>query len=647
MKIIGIDNVKDNQIDYKIDNQLETNIYNNKQVDNLFPTFVYGVTGDIINSIFGDIPDDWLNGQNLQGSVVVGNSAKIIGADAFRYNDFTGITIPNSVTEIKQSAFAFLPITSIELPSSINYIPNYLFYASSLTGITISNNITGIGLASFIDNSLTYVFIPNSVSGIGTDVFRNNDLTGIRLSPLLREIPETAFLQNQIRELQIPSTIENIGSRAFMLNQISGDLIMPNNITGIGNQAFSSNLIKYVRLPDNLRRISNDAFQQNSITGIGLIPTGIQEFIGFRSNQISNITIPNTITFIGTSALRSNLLTGINIPNSVTGIGSNAFSSNQITNLTIPDSVIEVRTDAFGNNQITGLTLSNNLKSIGTFAFRSNRLTELSIPSGVETVGLYAFTMNSGLKTVYSNIPLTAYLTDVFSFTTGKLTIFARFDDNTWTSGTGLSLLGNNTVTVIKSLNELGADAITVSGAGTSGINGIYTLRGTNGDKPFYNKVNTNTDVTTNSIYWDNNQWGLNDGPGDIYYKSTDNTSFPWQSPSWIPDSGSLPVPSFTKRSLPSIVIAETDIIEITNFPLGNGVYTKGFEEGIGYYYIRDDGNYYLWVNYVLQKWAFASLTNDLILCDANEDPNIFIPNSEWRFTLDSSIAPLKLLGVG
>ena len=403
--------------------------------------------------------------------------------------------------------------------------------------------------------------------------------------------------------LTIGTSAIEIGPSAFTFNRLNS-IMVPNSTEIIGDFSFDRNLISTLNIPSGVTQIGIDAFSRNQITSLTLPVSGIGISAGaFRNNLLTSVNLPIDLEVISMDSFRNNLLTSINIPNSVTQIESNAFSSNKITLLTIP--------------------------------------------SGVIGIGLNAFSSNTGLSVVNSYIPLSSFNSSVFPNTFRPLTIFTRFDDNTWTSGTGLSLLGNNNVTVIKSLNELGAEAITVSGAGASGINGIYTLRGTGGGKPFYNKVNTNTDFTTNSIYWNNNQWTLHNVAGDIYYQSTDNTSFPWQSPSWIPNSGSLPVPIFTKRSLPSIVIAETDVIEIKNFPLGNGVYTKGFDENIGYYYIRDDGNYYVWKNYAVQKWAFASLTNDLILCDANEDPSVFIPNSEWRFTSDNSMAPLKLLGVG
>ncbi len=54
------------------------------------------------------------------------------------------------------------------------------------------------------------------------------------------------------------------------------------------------------------------------------------------SNQLTSVTIPDSVTTIGSSAFANNQLTNITIPNSVTTIGRYAFykSSTSNSNLT-------------------------------------------------------------------------------------------------------------------------------------------------------------------------------------------------------------------------------------------------------------------------------------------------------------------------
>ena len=139
----------------------------------------------------------------------------------------------------------------------------------------------------------------------------------------------------------------------------------------------------------------------------------------FSSNQLTSITIPNSVTTIGEGAFAENQLTSVTIPNSVTTIGEGAFSGNQLTSVTIPNSVISIGgyaflmsdcwTDysctlsidmtnvpysAFSNMGITSLTLGPHVQTLGDNAFESNQLTSVTIPNSVTSIGNNAFAYN-------------------------------------------------------------------------------------------------------------------------------------------------------------------------------------------------------------------------------------------------------------
>jgi hypothetical protein len=159
------------------------------------------------------------------------------------------------------------------------------------------------------------------------------------------------------------------------------------------------------------------------------------------------------VTIIGSGAFRSNQLTSVTIPDSVTSIGSYAFYNNQLTSVTIPDSVTSIGSGAFQSNQLTSVTIGNYVTSIGNYAFYNNQLTSVTIPDSVTSIGSYAFGENSNLATVDCYTTQGAFVgSGAFSSTASPLTIHARASDETWTEGTGLEFQGNTNVTVIKNL---------------------------------------------------------------------------------------------------------------------------------------------------------------------------------------------------
>ena len=92
---------------------------------------------------------------------------------------------------------------------------------------------------------------------------------------------------------------------------------------------------------------------------------------------------------------------------SVTRIGSNAFDGSfssgykDITSITIPSSVTSIGTGAFRRCPITSFTIPGSVKNIGESAFQEcSGLTSITIPSSVTSIGLFAFSGCNSIETV-------------------------------------------------------------------------------------------------------------------------------------------------------------------------------------------------------------------------------------------------------
>lgn len=118
----------------------------------------------------------------------------------------------------------------------------------------------------------------------------------------------------------------------------------------------------------------------------------------FDDSDVVSVTLPNTITSIGSNAFTcSNLLTTINIPSSVTLIGSGAFYGTGIKDPIIVNNMFVYMPPSFqGSYEIPKGTT----EIIG-FAFADcKELTEIFIPNEVTTIGERAFSGCSKLKYV-------------------------------------------------------------------------------------------------------------------------------------------------------------------------------------------------------------------------------------------------------
>ena len=271
-----------------------------------------------------------------------------------------------SVTSIGDKAFSdCYSLASITIPNSVTSIGYSAFFrCSRLTSITMeATTPPTLGTNAFYQGKVIY--IPDNTlsaykSAWGTDYIYINNETSLTINvetpgTLSDFIFDAGFRPIEVAKLKVTGTLNDDDftcMRETMTSLVYIDLSEITNTTGI-NFKNKENLVKII-LPNNLTSIGNSAFYYcSSLTSItipnSVTSIGESAFIGCSS--LASITIPNSVTSIGESAFFDcSSLTSITIPNSITSIGSTAFfDCSSLTSITIPNSVTWIGRESFGN----------------------------------------------------------------------------------------------------------------------------------------------------------------------------------------------------------------------------------------------------------------------------------------------------------
>ena len=358
-----------------------------------------------------------------------------IGPFAFTGNQkLKTIILPSKITRIETWDPPFggcTSLISIVLPDNLEYIGDMVFSGcSALQAINIPNNVTTIGSEAFNGcSSLTSITIPNSVTSIGDYAFWNcssltktnytGDIAGwcnIKFGSGANPIyySHNFYINDQeIKDLVIPNSITSIGDEAFAGCSSLTSVTIPNSVTSIGYQAFSGcSSLTSVTIGNSVTSIGYQAFSNcSSLTSvtIGNSVTSIRDCAFWNCSSLTSITIPNSVTSIGIDTFRyCSKLTSV-IWNAKNCADFSDYThapfynlSSKITSFTFGDSVQHIpEALCYGMKNLTSITIPNSVTSIGRYAFREcYGLTSINIPDSVTSIGESVFYNCSSLTSI-------------------------------------------------------------------------------------------------------------------------------------------------------------------------------------------------------------------------------------------------------
>lgn len=348
-------------------------------------------------------------------------SVENIGEGAFAScSSLTSITIPNIITSFGIYTFSGCSrLTSISIPNSVTNIGEGAFEGcKGLKTIAIPNSVTNIGADAFSEcDSLKTATISKSVINI-KHAFNNNSTTyycehlyepegwrnyesyewrywnahkGIVYWGVSFVEDEVAYyitsdttvsIRNYFGDSEfftIPQSVAHSGTEykvisieenAFLNCPKLISVVIPNNITIVGEKAFNSSKVTFYCKVNS--KPTNWSVNWNG--GLGTVYWGVKIVDGYISH-VTNASSHQAeiLKYIGADSVLS-------IPASVT------FGSTAHTVTTISESVFK------GCENLKSITIPNTIVSIGDDAFNGcNRLPQIIIPNTVTAMGQGAF----------------------------------------------------------------------------------------------------------------------------------------------------------------------------------------------------------------------------------------------------------------
>ena len=368
--------------------------------------------------------------------VTIPDTVEVVGESAFENNQKVQfVVIPKSVKRL--DAYVFWGCNNLEevvLGKGLTAVDEYSFAGcTGLKQITIPENVQSIDAQAFAGCiNLTDIYIPATVTGIAEDAFLNCDNVTIHAdegSVAAQFSQKLAEQKNRdplvtAAPVQTPTAVSRPDTQATTEPVSTATPApvatpVPGNVLGstivVGNHALvmvhpGEEKVQQGYTEPEAGQETGEEQDITAETENGKIP----EWMYYRNQSVSAVTIPEGTTEIGRFAFSRSSLRTVTIPEGVTVIDYAAFyHCDNLDNVILPDTVNTVGAKAFTHtgwmddfeeNSMDDFLISGDI----LVAYKGN-LPEVVIPDGVRVIAEEAFRNHTELKKVH----LPASVTDI------------------------------------------------------------------------------------------------------------------------------------------------------------------------------------------------------------------------------------------
>ena len=320
--------------------------------------------------------------------------------------------IAGSVINISVVAKQASPTSFVVNITSGDNISNSTFRGcTELTGISISNSVTSIDEGAFSDCSkLTYINISDSnddYSSVDGILYNKNKTRIIHVPTAIQgtiiipdnvtEIGNLFSGRTGLSNITIGNGVTTINERAFVGCTGLKSVKIGNSVTSIGDEAFRSlSRLTSIIIPDNIKHIGNYAFYDcsdliNLSFGKGV--TNIGNYAFSNCHRLTSVTLPDSVIILGNFVFSNCVgLTSLSVGKNVTTFGKNAFyNCKELISVTIPNGVVCIGDSAFYDcKKLANITIPDSVTNIGSAAF-NNTEWYINQPDGLVYAGKVAY----------------------------------------------------------------------------------------------------------------------------------------------------------------------------------------------------------------------------------------------------------------
>lgn len=368
--------------------------------------------------------------------VTIPDTVEVVGESAFENNQKVQfVVIPKSVKRL--DAYVFWGCNNLEevvLGKGLTAVDEYSFAGcTGLKQITIPENVQSIDAQAFAGCvNLTDIYIPATVTGIAEDAFLNCDNVTIHAdegsvaAQFAQKLAEQKSRDPLVTAapVQTPTAVSGPDTQATTepvstATPAPAATPVPGNVLGstiiVGNHALvmvhpGEEKVQQGYTEPEAGQETGEEQDITAETENGKIP----EWMYYRNQSVSAVTIPEGTTEIGRFAFSRSSLRTVTIPEGVTTIDYAAFyHCDNLDNVILPDTVNTVGAKAFTHtgwlddfeeNSMDDFLISGDI----LVAYKGN-LPEVVIPDGVRVIAEEAFRNHMELKKVH----LPASVTDI------------------------------------------------------------------------------------------------------------------------------------------------------------------------------------------------------------------------------------------